>query len=369
MFMDQTKIDPRIMLVGPIAPPIGGVTQWTALVTQELQAQGVDYGIINTSPKRRRLDGQSKFERVTGGFRSLVTTVKRLVQDSRVRKPSTLHISTSGNISHIRDTAVALVGKTLRANIVLHLHHGRLPKILHNRSFERSLMDLLVRLIDTLIVLDERSAEEASKRWPHISARVIANPVACPAADVDGESSDQRTILYLGWVVPNKGVEDLLEAWERLAPMFPEWSLNIVGGVAEDYREELTTRFVSERWKIIGEVTHDQAMATLGDSDMLVLPSYSEGFPNVILEAMSMSKPVVATTVGGIPEMLSQGAGVLIEPGAVAQLQDALCMLMTDDEYRTAMGQKGYEQVQREYHVSIVLNAYRRVWEGATVEN
>ncbi|WP_169558761.1 glycosyltransferase family 4 protein [Yaniella halotolerans] len=367
--MNQTKTDPHIMLVGPVAPPIGGVTQWTALVTQELQVQGIDYGIVNTSPKRRRLDGQSKLERVTGGFRSLVTTVKRLVQDSRVRKPSALHIATSGNISLIRDTAVALVGKTLRANIVLHLHHGRLPKILRRRSFERTLMDLLARLIDTLIVLDERSAEEAGKRWPHISAQVIANPVASPAAGIDSEPSDERTILYLGWVVPNKGVEDLLEAWERLAPMFPGWSLKLVGGVAEDYREELTTRFASERWKITGEVTHDQAMATLGDSDMLVLPSYSEGFPNVILEAMSLSKPVVATTVGGIPEMLSQGAGVLVEPGAVAQLQDALCTLMTDDDYRTAVGQKGYEQVQREYDVSIVVNAYRRVWEGATVEN
>lgn len=369
MFMDQTKTDPHIMLVGPVAPPIGGVTQWTALVTQELEAQGVDYGIVNTSPKRRRLDGQSKLERVTGGFRSLVTTVKRLVQDSRTHKPTALHIATSGNISLIRDTAVALVGKTLRANVVLHLHHGRLPKILQRRSLERTLMDILARLIDTLIVLDKSSADEADKRWRNISVEVIANPVARRDAAIVSESSETQNILYLGWVVPNKGVEDLLEVWGRLAPKFPDWRLNLVGGVAEDYRAELSTRYASERWKITGEVTHGQAMQTLGASDILVLPSYSEGFPNVILEAMSFGKPVVATTVGGIPEMLSQGEGLLVSPGALLELQAALSKLMADDTYRTETGSKGHERVNQEYDVSLVVHGYRRLWEGASVEH
>lgn len=368
MFMTE-KPEPYIILVGPIAPPIGGVTQWTSLVARELQEQHVTHALVNTSPKRRRLDGQSKRERIAGGLQTTLSTVRKLIQASRPTRPSAIHISTSGSIAHVRDIIVALLGKAMRARVMLHLHHGRLPKILQRRSFERTAMDILALLLDTLIVLDKNSAAAAARRWKNISVEVIANPVEMQQPGPSDTTSSGKNVLYLGWVIPNKGVEDLLAVWTDLSAAYPDWHLTLVGGVSDSYRNELAEKYKSERWEITGEVTHSQAMQTLAAAEILVLPSYSEGFPNVILEAMSLGKAVVATTVGGIPEMLNQGGGILITPRAHHELETALSKLMADDAYRTETGRQGYDRVAREYDVSLVVNTYRQLWEGIRVEN
>lgn len=363
MFMEG-KDEPHIILVAPVAPPIGGITQWTSLVTNELQTQGIAHSIVNTSPRRRRLDGQSKIERIAGGFQSTIAAAKQLVRYARSNPPTAVHISSSGSLSLVRDAVMVLIAKPMRTRTLLHLHHGRLPKILHHRSFERAALDFLASLVDSMVVLDRDSAVAATSRWKNLSIEVIANPVATQSRDLAHATPNGKNVLYLGWVVPNKGIEDLLQVWMDLAPAFPDWRLTLVGGVSEEYGSYLTDTYNAERWKITGEVSHNQAMETLATSDILVLPSYSEGFPNVVLEAMSFGKAVVATEVGGIPEMLSQGEGILVAPGVQEELRKALSNIMSDDTYRTETGRKGLDRVDREYKTSRVVTAYRRLWEG-----
>lgn len=360
---------PHIILVGPVAPPIGGVTRWTSLVTDELQEQQVLHSVVNTSPKSRRLDGQSTFERIGGGFQSVLGAAKKLTQRARSHPPTAVHISSSGRIALLRDIAMALIGKWFDSRTLLHLHHGRLPKLLQVRSYERLAMDVLASLLDTLVVLDINSAAAAKRRWPKLSVEVIANPVATQTLAASREPQGTKELLYLGYVEPKKGVEDLLQVWMELAPEFPTWRLSLVGGVASQYRDRLTKTYPAERWNLTGEVAHQEAMSKLASSELLVLPSYSEGFPNVILEAMSFGKAVVATTVGGIPAMLSQGEGLLVTPGEQDQLKAALSRLMADDRYRAETGCRGAQRVDDEYNVSKVVHAYRDLWEGTKIDN
>lgn len=361
--------NPHIILVGPVAPPIGGVTRWTALVADELNEQHVMHSVVNTSPRRRRLDGQSALERVLGGFRSTLGAAAKLIQRGRAHRPTAVHIASSGRISLIRDIVMVLIAKGLGSKTVLHLHHGRMPKLVQQRSYERLSMHLLASLLDTLIVLDSNSAAAASRRWPNLSVKVIANPVPEQTVAEDREPQTAKEILFLGWVVPNKGVEDLLAVWTELAPEFPEWQLTLTGGVADDYRDQLVQKYSAERWHLTGEVSHQTAMSKLAHAELLVLPSYSEGFPNVILEAMSFGKAVVASDVGGIPAMLSQGEGLLVAPGQQAELKKALASLLSDDRRRADMGCRGAQRVHQEYNVSTVVHTYRKLWEGTSSVN
>lgn len=269
----------------------------------------------------------------------------------------------------MRDIVLALIGKWFGGKTLLHLHHGRLPRLLQVRSYERLMMDVVASLLDTLIVLDVNSAAAANQRWPKLSVEVIANPVATQTLANSRESQGTEELIYLGYVEPKKGVEDLLQVWMELAPEFPAWRLSLVGGVASEYRDRLTKTYPAERWSLTGEVSHPEAMSKLASSELLVLPSYSEGFPNVILEAMSFGKAVVATTVGGIPAMLSQGEGLLVAPGEQDELKIALARLMADDQYRAETGCRGAQRVDDEYHVSKVVHAYRELWEGAKIDN
>ncbi|WP_372342976.1 glycosyltransferase family 4 protein [Paeniglutamicibacter sp. ZC-3] len=210
--------------------------------------------------------------------------------------------------------------------------------------------------------MDKSSAGTARKRWIKTQVEVIPNPVRVRIPEVDKDFVNQRRIVYLGWLTTAKGIEDLLEVWEALTPSYPNWHLALVGGVSDTYRKKLAQKYKAGRWLMEGEVSHARAMTFLASSEILVLPSYSEGFPNVILEAMSLAKPVVATRVGAMEEMLSEGGGLLVTPGSLDELTKALSHLMTDDEYRTQTGHKGCVRVMRDYDVSAITNKYRRLW-------
>jgi glycosyltransferase involved in cell wall biosynthesis len=104
----------------------------------------------------------------------------------------------------------------------------------------------------------------------------------------------------------------------------------------------------------------------MASADIVTLPSHTEGFPNVILEAMACSKPIVATRVGAIAEMLdadsSAPCGVVIEPKDTPALTAALKNLMTDRSLGQKLGQRAREKVEREYGEPVVMNRLVALW-------
>lgn len=353
---------PKVILVAPVAPPIGGMTRWTSLVESELQKQSVAYCTVSTSPKRRKLDGQSRLEQITGGLQNSIRAASSLIRCCFGSRARVIHISTSGGMSHLRDILLSVLGKMMGARVFLHLHHGRLPVVVEQRRLERVCIDILASLVETFILLDTYSEAAARKRWPKTLVQVIPNPVRVQISERETGFISQKSILYLGWITKEKGIGDLLKAWEDLAPSYPNWNMKLVGGVSDSYRNELAETYPSDRWLMEGEVSHGRAMKFLASSEILVLPSYSEGFPNVILEAMSLGKAVVATKVGAMAEMLAEGGGLLVTPGSLEELTEALSHLMADDNYRNQTGKKGYKRVIRDYDVSVIVSTYRQLW-------
>lgn len=358
----HAKAESQIILVSPIAPPIGGVTRWTALVQSELKRQRVPHHILNTSPRRRALDGQTRFEQIMGGAQSSIRTTLDLSQKLRKAQRNVVHISSSGGMAHLRDICLALVSKSMGAKIYLHLHHGRLPQVIRKVSLERIFLDVLSKLVDSVIVLDSRSSTVALSRWKSLKVEVIPNPVKIRPFTRQINNPPNKKIIYLGWINPQKGISNLLSSWDKLSVLYPDWSLALIGGISEEFRQTLEVNHPSPRWQILREVAHDEAIKHLQDSAILVLPSYSEGFPNVVLESMSLGKPLVATRVGAIEEMLSEGGGILVSPGAIGELTEALSRLLGDEKLRKQTGEDGYARVVRDYDLPVVVNRYRESW-------
>jgi glycosyltransferase involved in cell wall biosynthesis len=95
-----------------------------------------------------------------------------------------------------------------------------------------------------------------------------------------------------------------------------------------------------------------------------VLPSYSEGFPNVVLEAMTLGKAIVATSVGAVPEMLSDGCGVLVPPGNIEELDRALSRVVGEAELRATLGRRARARALARFSIDAVFPQYRAVWEA-----
>jgi glycosyltransferase involved in cell wall biosynthesis len=154
--------------------------------------------------------------------------------------------------------------------------------------------------------------------------------------------------LFVGVLERYKNVDGLASAWRRAAPRVPDARLHLVGaGTLEPVVEQLI-RDVPGQTSWTARLTQPEISAALDDSTMLVLPSRSEGMGRVVVEAFCRGRGVVATRVGGIPDLVDDGRnGILVEPGDPDALADALVRVSTDRELARRLGAGGAASAAR----------------------
>lgn len=142
-----------------------------------------------------------------------------------------------------------------------------------------------------------------------------------------------RVVLYAGNLKPGKGCIDLVEAFASSTGMPPDSRLVFVGeGPARSALAQRCDELgLGERVLLAGARPHDELPAWMQAADLLCLPSHNEGVPNVVLEAMSCGLPVVATRVGGTPEVLPGLAGIMVPPRDIPALAQALSDSLSRD--------------------------------------
>jgi glycosyltransferase involved in cell wall biosynthesis len=139
--------------------------------------------------------------------------------------------------------------------------------------------------------------------------------------------------LFVGVLERYKNVDGLAEAWRRAAPRVREAHLRLVGSGTLQPVVERLVRELPEQTSWSAQLTQCEISAALDESTVLVLPSRSEGMGRVIVEAFCRARPVVGSAVGGIPDLVQDGAnGLLVEPGDTAALADAIVRVLTDRE-------------------------------------
>jgi glycosyltransferase involved in cell wall biosynthesis len=156
-----------------------------------------------------------------------------------------------------------------------------------------------------------------------------------------GIAPDEQMIIYVGRFVEAKGMRELITAFQNIAHKNPKASLALVGdGVM---KEELTALVVAsgltKKVRIPGGQPPEQVAEWICASDVLTLPSWSEGYPNVVVEGLACGRPVVATDVGGTKEILNEHNGILIPPRDAQVLQQALEKALSEQWDRSAIAQ------------------------------
>jgi len=150
--------------------------------------------------------------------------------------------------------------------------------------------------------------------------------------------------VHLGKLGHGKGSYDLGSAFlARPAELRARARLVLAGnGDVEELRKAAGQ---DSRITVLPWIDATERDRLLAESDVFVLPSYAEGVPMSLLEAMASGMPCITTPVGGIPDLITQGVeGLLVPPGNVEQLSLALTRMITDDGLRTAAGQRAYER-------------------------
>ena len=128
-----------------------------------------------------------------------------------------------------------------------------------------------------------------------------------------------------------------------------------------EYKNGLERKYKCENVVFLGEKPHDEAMKIVASSSVFTLPSYTEGFPNAVLEAMALEKPIVATSVGAIPDMLC-GCGVVVPPENSRELENALSDLISNEELRNDFAKKAKHKMLGEYTIDKIFESYKTIW-------
>ena len=361
----------KIILVAPVPPPNGGIANWTEIVLRALR-QNTDWKVsnIDTAPRRRITEGRTIINRVFGGLASIIRTLGTLRKELSDQTDCVVHIATSASLALFRDCVIINYLCHHKVPVVYHLHFGRTPEILETESWEKRLLLDNIKLCSKVIAIDGFTKAAIDVEVGGDKTCYIENPIWLDSMyEIEKEGvGDEKKITYVGWVVPTKGIGELCSAWRKIRKTYPDWRLEIIG----PYDDKVATSLLGDDWTgidLTGELPHDQAMRRLAKSSIAVLPSYTEGFPNFVLEAMLLGKAIVGTKVGAMPEMLSEGRGLIIPPADVDALAGALEQLICDESRRREMGSLSMNYVRKQCSAQKVVEKYEKVWFEVLCDN
>ena len=284
----------------------------------------------------------------------------------RARRIDVVHMHNSGPL--FTGTIAALLARV--PGRVYTEHGRRWPDRARTTRIERALLSR----VSAVTAVSEASAANLRRylRVPERKLRVVLNgiedPAATPAtpppelfADLPGP-----TIGYVGRMEHVKGVDVLLDATRLLAERFPTLRLLAVGdGTLED---DLTRRAADLGLGGVVRFTglRTDVPAILRGLDALVLPSRSEGLPMTLLEAFGLSVPVVATRVGGVPELVVGGVtGLLCPPEDPAALADAIARLLASPDLRREIGARARRVFEERLDARRMIGAFEALFEEA----
>ena len=234
-------------------------------------------------------------------------------------------------------------------------------------------------LCTEIAALSPRLAEHCREKLPTSKALSVL-PILSDEI-VNGSTPERQangcvTFGFAARMEPLKGPMVLMEAFAATYDRMQNVCLRIAGDGSQ--REMVAARArslnVSDRYQYYGVYSHPhERKAFMRDLDVFVMPSFTEGTPNSIIEAMANGKPIIASAVGGIPDMIDSESGILVPPGDAAALAEAMLLLAQNPQLRARMGKAAHDRYQRLFSpqavVPLMLETYGRVAVGNKAAN
>ncbi len=260
-----------------------------------------------------------------------------------------VHVHTAVRGSWYRKAVVVALVRALRRPVILHLHVGKWDiDEFHDRigPLRRVIFRALFRSADTVLSVSSAGAREIERHFGRDDVEVVPNaaprvePAGAESAAARPPDPSRPRALYLGgFHDPAKGGQVLAEALPAIVRACPSLELALAGpGELPDALREVVDANPQVSW--LGWVDADRKRELFLESDVFVLPSVSEGLPVALLEAMAFGKAIVATDMGGVPDVMEAGVeGVIVAPGDAPRLAEAICRLAGDPEARRRHGE------------------------------
>ena len=364
----------RVLFAGHLPPPLGGVATYCQSVLGSSLGQHIDLAFVQTSTHDRDLSqaGSASLANLTAAFRDIVRFFKAV----RAHRPQVCHLNTAYGSSFVKNSLCLAIARLHGSRALLHTHCS-LPALYTSRpGWWRWFLRWVVRLSSGVIAL--------SSEWQELAQIVPGRPVyllenAIDLAPYQAIAQERRGrqaqehplhVLYLGYIWKAKGSFDLVEAARQVSLENKQVVFELVGSELRPPELQQLAALIQESGlegvvSLHPPVYSEDKLACFRRAGLFVYPSYSEGMPMAVIEAMASGLPVVASSAGGLPDLVQDGVtGLLVEPGKPEQLAAALGKLIHDPALRQSMGENGAclaaQRFDIEQHAARLVEIYDR---------
>ena len=360
---------PRVLTIGPSLTEKGGIGRVSSLIVDRVPRAKLNHiSSWNNVPNSSRLPNKLT---VTYYF---ALAWLRLVERLWNRKLDILHCHMAERGCTLRTAIFASTAYAFNIPVIIHTHGAEFQEFY--QALPPRLQQELTRIFQRascIIVLSESWQKYYVEQFqlpPH-KVNLLYNPVECPADLTPKDDTQTFKLLFLGQVKPRKGIYDLLDS---IAAIKNRWGITIKLLLAGDGEIAAVVKKaeklgIVEDIEVLGWIDLEEKNRRLQEADCFVLPSYNEGLPMALLEAMSYGLPIITTPVGGIGEVITNDEnGLLVQPGAIEQLTNALRLLISDRDLRLRLGNNAMIKA-REFAIDKYTDSLSTLYEKIATTN
>nr|AZY91876.1 glycosyltransferase [Lactococcus lactis] len=350
----------KVLMLGNDPSVKGGITSVISqLLAHDWNSEGIDMKFIPTYVETNNVRKILFFAKA----------LRRINKELKTNKPDVVHMHMSYKGSFTRKFFLHKLCKKNNIPDIIHLHGSEFKKWFdESDDKKKEQIQTLLKESAGFIVLGDKWNKAVKEIEPKTNTVVVSNTVHIP--DYTVEWKQPFTVLFMGVLIKRKGVADLINAIYLLNKenKLDNVRLVIAGSGAEEAElKAMCTQLVLDNYiEFSGWTAGEKKEKLFRESQMLVLPSYNEGLPIAILEAISCGMPVVATNVGDISSAVIDGEnGYLIEPGDVLAIKQAIEKIVWDPEVFnkmvTASRQLAESGFSDEKYFSCINDLYKEI--------
>ncbi|PGW34037.1 glycosyl transferase [Bacillus cereus] len=334
-----------IIMIGPSPFNRGGISSVikSLLELQDMQERAFLVSSYN--------DG-SKFKKIAAFLKGIVQCLFILIFHQQVK---ILHIHTASRGSFFRKRIFVKLGKLFKKKIILHIHGAEFMVFYQesNETVKNQIREILDQ-VDVIITLSQKWKQDIESITNNKNVKVIYNAIDNQKFNLS--DLDSHNILFMGRVGTRKGIYDLVDIMPYLIKEFPNVKLHIAGdGDLSTLKRKIEDLNINNSIFIHGWINYNQKVQLLEHSSVFILPSYNEGLPVSILEAMAAGLPVISTNIGGIPEQIdNNSSGFIIKPGDKEGLVKCITILLADKDIRKTFGKNANYKVDKSFSLNVI---------------
>ena len=346
----------NVLFISPLHGAMGGVASWTQRIVEQGLSDGYRVHVVDTGIRNKARARSTSLW--AGEGRRTVRIIASLLWQLTLIHPHIAHVNCSLSPRGVfRNLVCALMARLWGVQVVAH-YRGNIPDFVGGgrKGIHWWVLRKLIRISELNIAMNRDSLacladlQHGEQRDPVLLPNFIQDSAFQYRATCTVKPSERIKVLYAGWIIVAKGCREIL----AVARQLPEVEFILLGPVKADMEPHLQS--LPANVTLGGEIASDIVLRQMSTSDLFLFPSYTEGFPNAVLEAMTVGLPVVATRVGAIPEMIEQSkGGLLVSRPDMDELVSALRTLIADPEMRLQMGEFNRRKAQMEYAYSVVV--------------